>query len=105
MERLARRVAGFFAQVELELRPLLAQPRKHRREQERGDGRDDPHAQLAVKRATLCARHFGKLLGLAQHLHGLVGDLLAERGEAHHAAGALDQGNAEQGFELAEARR
>ena len=50
MKRLARRVAGLLAQVELQLGPLLAQPRKHRRQQERGDGRDDAHAQLAVKR-------------------------------------------------------
>ena len=83
---------------------MLAQPRQHRRQQERRDGRDDAHAQLAVQRLALGAGQLGQLLGFAQDADRLVGDLLAERGEADDPAGPLDQGDAEQGFELAQAR-
>ncbi len=41
----------------------------------------------------------------AQDPHRLVGDLLAQRGEADDAAGALDQGHAEQRFQLAQSGR
>ncbi len=104
-ERLAGRTAGLLPQVELELRPLLAKARQHGRQQERRDRRNDAHAQLAMQRPALRPRHFGQLLGLAKHGDRLVGDLLAERREADHAAGPFDQGEAEQGLEFAEARR
>ena len=58
-----------------------------------------------MKRPALGAGELGELLGFAQHAHRLVGDLLAERGKAHHPTRALDQGHAEQGLELAQARR
>ena len=41
VERVAGRLAGFLAQIELEARPLLAKPRKHRRQQEGRDRRDN----------------------------------------------------------------
>ena len=47
--------------------------------------------------------HIGQLLAFAQHPDRLVGDLFAQRGEADDAARPLDQGDAEQGFELAQA--
>ena len=56
-----------------------------------------------MQRLALGPGHVGKLLGLAQHAHRLVRDLLAERGEAHHAPRALDQRHAEQRLELAQA--
>ena len=46
----------------LRLGPFAAQPRQHRRQQERGDGRDDAHAQLAVQRLALGAGEVGQLL-------------------------------------------
>ena len=103
VQRFARLVAGVLAQEKLEVGPLAAQPRQHRRQQERRDRRDHAHAKLAVERLALRARHVGELLALAQQAHRFVGDLLAERGEAHDAAGALDQHDAEQILELAQA--
>src|SRR5207244_3437386 len=96
MKRLARRGTGLFAQVQLERWPLLAKPRQHRWKQERCDGRDDSHAQLAVQRAALRARHFRQLLGFAKHVDGLVGDLLAEGGKPDDTPRPLDKGDAEQ---------
>ena len=57
-----------------------------------------------MKRLALGARHLGKLFGLAKNAHRLVGDLLAERGEADQAAGPLDERHAEQRLELAKPR-
>ena len=56
-----------------------------------------------MQRLTLGPRQLGQLLGLAQHADRLVGHLFAERGETHDAAGSLDEGHAEQGFQLAQA--
>ncbi len=57
-----------------------------------------------MKRPSLRPGHLGQLLGFAEDLDRLVGDLLAQRREADNAAGTLDQGDAEQGLELAQAR-
>ena len=46
------------------------------------------------------ADHVGQILGLAQDPLRLLGDAHAERGEAHHPPGALDQGDADQGLQL-----
>ena len=105
MERIAGGAAGLLPQVELEARPLLAKPWQHGRQQERRDRRDDAHPKFAMKRPALRTRHFGEFFGLAQDADRFVGDLLAERREADDAAGPLDQGDAEQGLQLAEAGR
>jgi hypothetical protein len=104
VKRLASRLAGFLAKVELQARPFAPQPSEHRGQQERGDGRDHPEPQLAVERLAFGAGELGKLLGLADRPGRLVGDLLAERGEADHPASALDQRDSKQGLELAKAR-
>jgi len=84
---------------------LPPEPWQHRRKQKRRDGRDDAHSQLSVERLALGARHVGQLLALAQQANGLVGDLLAERGEADDAAGPFDQHYAKQILKLAKAGR
>jgi hypothetical protein len=58
-----------------------------------------------VKRLALGPGQLGKLLGLADRPGRLVGDFLAERGEADHPASALDECDPKQGFELAKAGR
>ena len=105
VERVARRLAGFLAQEQLQIGPAAAQPRQDRREQERGDGGDHPHAQFAGQGEALGARHVGEFLGLAQHTAGLFGDAHAERSKADDAARALDEGDADQRLELAQAGR
>ena len=77
MKCLARGLAGFFAEVELQGRPLISEARQHGRQQEWGDGRNDPHSKLAVKRLAFGARQLGELLGLSKYQYGLVGNLLA----------------------------
>ena len=77
MERVAGRLARLFTQEQLQVRPLLAQARKHRRKQEGRDGRDDAHAQFAVERLALGARHVGQFLALAKDAQSLFRDLLA----------------------------
>ena len=80
VERVARRLAGLLAQVELEARAIRWRSRGSIAGSRNGrDGRDDAHAQLAVQRLALGAGHVGQLLALAQDAHRLVGDLLAER--------------------------
>ncbi len=81
---------------------MLAEPRKHCGQEERGDGRDDAHAKLAGQGQRFRPRHIRQLLALAQHLFRLVGDLQAQRREAHYAAGSLDQRRSEQRFKLAD---
>ncbi len=51
-----------------------------------------PMPKLAMKRLALGARHVGQLLRLAEDAQRLVGDLLAERGEADHAAASARPG-------------
>ena len=52
--------------------------------------------QLAGERLARGADHVGQILGLAQDPLRLLGDADAERREADDAAGALDQGDADQ---------
>ena len=104
MQRIAGRLAGFLAQVELEIGPLLAQPRQHRRQQERRDRRDHAHPQFAMERLALRPGDIGQLLALAQDPNSFVGDLSSKRREADDPAGAFDQSDAKQGFELAQVR-
>ncbi len=104
VQSFARPLARFLAQIEFEARPSLAQPGEHRRQQERRDRRNDAHPEFAVKRLTLGAGEVGKLVGRSNDPIGLVGDAFAKRGEAHDAPGALDQRDAEQGLEFAQAR-
>ena len=104
VEGVARLLAGFLAQVELEVRPFGTEAREHRRKEERRDRRDHAHAQFAVKRAALRAGHFGQFLGFAKHPDRLIRDLLAERREPDHAPGSLDQSEAEQRLQFAQAR-
>src|SRR5690606_13041144 len=99
----AGRLAGLLAEVELQLRPLLAQPREHCRKQEWRNRRDDAHAQLAMERLAFRPCKLGKLLGLAQHLHRLVRHLLAKGGEANDATGALDESDAKKRFQFTKA--
>src|SRR5262245_39191694 len=89
-------LAGFFAQIELELGPLAAEPRKHGWKQERGNRRNYAHPELAMQRLAFDPGDVGQLLAFAQHLDRLVGYLLAKGSEADDPASALDQGDAEQ---------
>src|SRR5579864_2312472 len=98
VKRLAGCRARLFAQVELELGPLAAEPRKHCWEKKRSDRRNDAHPQLAMQWLTLGACHFSKLFGLAQDPNSLVGNAFAERREPHEAASALNQIDPKQGF-------
>ena len=100
-----RGMTGFLAQEELELRSLGAQAGEEAREQERGDGRDDAHAQVSAKRLAGRLGDGGQFLSLAQHPVRLFHDTVAERGEADNPAGALDQGHADQRFQLPDAGR
>ena len=106
MKRLAGGLARFLAQVELQAAAIASRRRGNMVGSRNGAivGMT-PILQLAVQRLALGARHVGKFLGLAQDPYRLVGDLLAERRKADHAAGALDQSDAEQGLQLAQARR
>ena len=64
-----------------------------------------PMRSSPCQRQALGARHVGQFLGLAQHAAGLFGDLAPKRREADDAAGALDEGDADQCLELAQAGR
>src|SRR5690606_40923026 len=61
------------------------------------------YPELAGERLARGLDEIGQFLGLAQQAVGLGDDRVAERGEADHAAAALDQRHAEQRFELADA--
>src|SRR6185312_15583489 len=69
--------AGFLAEIELELRPLVSEPREHGRKKERSDCRDHTYAELAMQRTALSACHLGEFLDLAENDDGLAGDLFA----------------------------
>src|SRR6476469_5626157 len=105
MERVACSLAGLLPQIELEARPFAPEWRQHRGEQERGNSGDDAHPKLAMKRLAVRARHFRELFGLAENADRLVGDLLSERSETHHATGPLDQSHVEQSLQLTKAGR
>ena len=102
-QRLAGLAAGFLAQIELEVGILLAEPRQDARQQEGRDGGDDAHPHLARERTTGGAGEVAQLVRLAQHAAGLLHDPLAQRREADHPAGALDQHHADQRLQLADA--
>ena len=105
MERVAGGLAGLLAQEQPELGPLPPEARQQPRQQERRDRRDHAEPQLAGERLAGGADDVGKLLRLAQDPLRLGGDLDAERGEADHPPGALDQGHADLRFELLDPRR
>ena len=106
VQRVAGRLAGLLAQVELEARAIRCAAAAACRQQERRDGRDDAHAQLAGQRLALGAGHVGQLLGSrAGPARALSAIFCAERGEADDPPGALDQGDAEQRLELAQPGR
>ena len=80
MERVARRLTGFLAQVELQIGPGFAKPRKHRRQQEGGDGRDHAEPQVPGQRLAFGPRHVGQFLGFTQDASCLFGDFRSQAG-------------------------
>ncbi len=105
VQRFAGLRAGFLAQEQLERGTLAAQQPQHPGEQEGRDRRDDAHPQFADQRRRSGGGHVGQLLGLAQDAVRFLDDRIAQSGKADDAAGAFDQGRAEQGFELADSGR
>jgi hypothetical protein len=104
VQRLTGGAAALFAKIEFQVRPFAAQPRQHCRQEERRDRRNHAHPQITVKRLPLGGGEFGEFLRLAQDSRRLVGDLLAEGGEAHQPARALDERYAKQCLKLAKPR-
>ena len=64
-----------------------------------------PKPQIPGERLAFGPRHVGQFLGFAKDLACFLGDFRSQGREADDAAGALDQGDAEQELELAQACR
>ncbi len=105
MQALARGARGLFAQEQLEVGIVAAQAGQDVGEHEGRDRRDHAHPHLARQRPAGSARDVPQFLRLAQHAARLVRDPVAQRREAHDAAGAFDEGDADQRFEFAQTRR
>jgi hypothetical protein len=105
VEGVARLLACFLAEIELELGIGLPEIREHPREEEWSDRRDDAHAELAAEGQSGGLGEAGDFLGFAEEAPGALDDLLAERREANPLPGALDQFRAKQLFELLNPRR
>ena len=105
MERLTARLTGFLAKEEIEVGIGCAHAREQFGQQKRGDGRDDAETKVAGQGLTLGLRQGRERFGVGKDGPGLRDDLLAEGGEPHHAACALDERRVENGLEFAEPGR
>ncbi len=97
--------ARFLAQEQAQIRATAAQAGQEGRQQKWRNRRDDTHPQITAQRLGVGAGQRGEFFRLAQHLDRLGRHLLAQRGKAHHPAGALNQRHPQQRLQLAQPRR
>ena len=92
-----------FAQVHRQLREALPELWQHAREQERADGRDDPHPHLPGHGGAADPGKLHDLLRVAQEGPRPLGDLEAGRRDQHAPVGTLRDRGPERGLEIADA--